>query len=341
MPVPHGALRRRRAHQRRNRRRPVDPGLAEKVRDIVCPEATLRFDTSKPRRNPGERCSTPRSCRTSAGAHRSALTRASGRHTSGSSIRRPVLASCGASRARCRLDHLSTEILLSDYAGHPFTVELARGLAESGVDMRYSYCAAVSSPKGKVAAWKPPGCARTWCSRSTTHGSDCWPSNPRYGIADPHRPIWRVRPETHVVCNMPVISALVAWLPQPAAPRAVDRLVSRRAVRDRLEKSWRRMDFGVFSGLESLLLRRGVGVIAISESLAVEARQRGVRPVRVTVLQKPGTAQRHSDRRSGESVVARRTPQPRNAASCTPGPWPGSTTRRCWLISPAVRQTAN
>ncbi len=48
MCVPDGALQRGLAHQRRYRARPDHSRFGKKVRDIVYPEAELRFDTSKP-----------------------------------------------------------------------------------------------------------------------------------------------------------------------------------------------------------------------------------------------------------------------------------------------------
>ena len=41
-------------------------------------------------------------------------------------------------------------ILLHDYAGHPFQVELSRALAQRGHDVRHLYSASIQTPRGQL-----------------------------------------------------------------------------------------------------------------------------------------------------------------------------------------------
>jgi colanic acid biosynthesis glycosyl transferase WcaI len=176
-------------------------------------------------------------------------------------------------------------ILLSDYAGHGFTTELAIALREQrGLDVTYAYCSTVTSPKGRVdqgdrSIGVPSGSSfekyRPWRRLI---------SEIRYGLSTV-RVMRRVRPTTHVVCNMPLVSLLVMWLGGllgrtrlviwfQDAQSGIAEGVLGRGIRSR-----------AIDALEGLLLRRASRVVAISEELAHEARLHRVDRRSITVLE--------------------------------------------------------
>src|SRR6056297_712082 len=109
------------------------------------------------------------------------------------------------------LAHMNRRLLLSDYAGHPFTIELARALQERGECVTYSYCAAALSPKGlpaKDLVIVPLSEGLTF--EKYRPARRLW-SEIRYGLSM-SRVVWAKRPTTHVVCNMPLVSAAIVWL---------------------------------------------------------------------------------------------------------------------------------
>ena len=179
---------------------------------------------------------------------------------------------------------MSGRLLLSDYAGHPFTMELATALQERGELVTYTYCAAALTPKGlavhhldmvpvsegltfeKYRPWK-----RLW-------------SEIRYGLSL-SRVVWSKRPTTHVVCNMPVVSATIVWL--LSLPLRVRFIVWFQDVQSGLAASslghtWQSR---ALSALETFVLRRASRLIAISSELADEADRRGVSPQKIRVME--------------------------------------------------------
>jgi glycosyltransferase involved in cell wall biosynthesis len=175
-------------------------------------------------------------------------------------------------------------ILLSDYAGHPFTTELARTLSRRGVPITYSYCAGTTTPRGlagesldvvglvpglRFEKYRP--LRRVWTEL-------------RYGIALTAL-VWRRRPDLHVVCNMPLVTAATVWLlslPLRARLGVWFQDVQSGLAAGSLGDGW---SLRALSALETFVLRRAWRVIAISGDLADEAGRRGVRPERIRELE--------------------------------------------------------
>lgn len=179
---------------------------------------------------------------------------------------------------------MKNSILLSDYAGHPFTTELARTLTRRGERITYSYCAGTVSPKGMAgdhldAVGVSPGLTfekyRPW-TRLT--------SEVRYGLALSAL-VWRRRPDVHVVCNMPLVTAAVVWL--LSLPLRIRSVVWFQDVQSGLAAGslgdgWMTR---CLSSLETFVLRRASRVIAISQELMIEAELRGVDHERIRRLE--------------------------------------------------------
>jgi len=176
-------------------------------------------------------------------------------------------------------------ILLSDYAGHGFTTELAIALRHKrGLDITYAYCSTVTSPKGRVEAADRSIAVPSGSSFEKYRPWRRLMSELRYGI-NTVKVMRRVRPTTHVVCNMPLVSLLAMWVGGllwrtrlviwfQDAQSGIAEAVLGRGIAARM-----------IDGLEGFLLRRARRVLAISEELAREAQRHRVRPQSVVVFQ--------------------------------------------------------
>lgn len=169
------------------------------------------------------------------------------------------------------------DLLLSDYAGHAFSYELAVAVNRSaGPTTAYSFCSSLVSPKGKMSEddclLLPVSSGKSFERYNLFRRAV---AELRYG-AGTARAVWRTRPQAHVVCNMPLVALLVIWL--LTIP-----------LRSRLVVWFQDVQSGLATGLlgesrvtraisvlESFLLRRASRVIAISSELAEEALRRGV-----------------------------------------------------------------
>lgn len=180
----------------------------------------------------------------------------------------------------------ASDLLVTDYAGHAFTLELARGLRTRRPGrVAYSYCRSTTSPKGAVDDPESfvisVGAGRTF-EKYRLLPRLC--SELRYGV-NTAVAVWRRRPLVHVVCNMPLVSALVVWaLCVPLRCRLVIWFQDAQAglaagvVGDGVTPR-------LLGALEGFMLRRARPVIAISSELAAEARRRRVRADRVVVIE--------------------------------------------------------
>ena len=178
---------------------------------------------------------------------------------------------------------MSDLLLLSDYARHPFTTELAVALTERGEAVTFTYCAAAVSPKGRLH----PGVDVIAVSEGLRFEKyrplpRLW-SEIRYGAALA-RVVWKKRPGRHVVCNMPLVSAAIVWL--LSLPLRVRLIVWFQDVQSGLAtQSLGTLLSRALSALETFVLRRAARVIAISPELAEEAARRGVASRRIGVLE--------------------------------------------------------
>lgn len=178
-------------------------------------------------------------------------------------------------------------LLLTDYAGHPFTYELAADLADGGECVDYSYCASAVAPRGDLGRDTPVGVHAVGAGRvfEKYHLSRRLLSEVRYGVGTA-RVMWRVRPAVHVVCNMPLVALLVVWmLTFPLRCRLVIWLQDVQSGLAGSVLCQRHPVVGLLHRLEGFLIRRADRVIAISDQLAAVAIRFGARNDRVSVLE--------------------------------------------------------
>lgn len=173
-------------------------------------------------------------------------------------------------------------IMISDFAGHAFTYELADSLNLRGHSVAYGFCAANVSPKAGFSGSVSPIAVGTGWSFDKYRAGPRLLSEIRYGLGLA-RSVWRVRPTDHVVCNMPLISGTVAWL--LTLPLRARNTVWFQDVQSGLVSESQDRIGRMLSKVESFLLRRADRVIAISDELADEATRRGVAAECIGVLE--------------------------------------------------------
>ncbi|MGH8240576.1 MAG: hypothetical protein ACREXP_26660, partial [Steroidobacteraceae bacterium] len=103
--------------------------------------------------------------------------------------------------------------MLSDFAGHAFTYELAVDLARRDLTVDYAYCATTIAPQAEFRESAPIAVHAV----SSGHGFEKYrlarrlASELRYGLAAT-AVVWRTRPAVHVVCNMPLVALFIIWM---------------------------------------------------------------------------------------------------------------------------------
>ena len=178
-------------------------------------------------------------------------------------------------------------MIFIDYAGHAFTYELARTIAERRDGVAYAWCATVVMPHGVLEPTdtldvEPLGSGWTF-DKYSTRGRLL--SEMRLGVAAA-RMVWRRGRTDVVTANMPVLSLAFVWM---ACVLRRSRLLvwfqdSQAGLVANLggAASWAGRPLGM---LEGFLLRRARRVVAISEGMVDEARRFGVREQRLRLLE--------------------------------------------------------
>lgn len=191
-------------------------------------------------------------------------------------------------RRRTSRRHL---LQIHDYAGHAFTYELARTLADQGAgegfEVDYAWCAATNTPNGRnhdTTHLRTFGLGQGWTfEKYRTLGRAA--SELRLGLAA-GRLILRRRPTGVVATNMPVLSALVMW--SAAAVVGARRVLWFQDAQAGLAaavRGPRHPVTRVARVLERQALRRADRVIAVSDQLLTIAREHGVADARSEVLE--------------------------------------------------------
>jgi colanic acid biosynthesis glycosyl transferase WcaI len=189
------------------------------------------------------------------------------------------------------------KILLNDFSGHAFTIELARWFAENGYQVTYTYCSTVASPKGDLQSM----------TRNPTTLEVRPVCLPGERLFDKYHPIKRLRDEVFIgrqvrkICLEfkpdVILSGNTHLLTQREIQNSA-RIVGARfifwlqdlygiGIRENLAK---RIPLGrllgaPFEALEARLLRQSDHVIVISEDFRKETRRLGVADSRVTVIE--------------------------------------------------------
>lgn len=180
---------------------------------------------------------------------------------------------------------MAQRIVINDFAGHAFTIDLADMLQRRGLDVHYAYCVSNVAPHGDIIRStvdvRGIGSGGEFSKYSILRRlfSETW-----YGAGSAWHVI-RCRPSVTIVTNMPLVSALMVWLASIAvrgkfvlwfqdaqAGLAANSL----GTRDTAAKAIRL--------LENFLLRRSSRIIAISDQLASYAASAGAATDRITVL---------------------------------------------------------
>lgn len=178
-----------------------------------------------------------------------------------------------------------TRIVLNDFAGHAFTLDLADALHDAGLEVRYAYCRSNSTPHADFDQSKVDVTPISSGASFEKYGVlKRLLAELRYGFGSARHAI-RNRPDTVVANNMPLGSLAVIWL-------------AARITRSHYVVWLQDLTSGLVAGVageasliarltlrvERFLLRRADRLITISEALADESRSFGVKPERIAVL---------------------------------------------------------
>jgi colanic acid biosynthesis glycosyl transferase WcaI len=187
-------------------------------------------------------------------------------------------------------------IVLHDYSGHPFQVQLSRELARRGHRVRHQYCASYTTGKGAVeqAPEDPEGfsveplCMASEFARYSPVRR-VWQEF-RYGVCLGRR-LRSTPPEVAVMCNIPLLAHAVAAIMLRISSVAMvfwqqdvysDAIGT--AARGRLGRWVGGALAWIADRIECLIARNSVRVIAISENFVEVLQRWNVSPDVVTII---------------------------------------------------------
>lgn len=170
------------------------------------------------------------------------------------------------------------EITLIDYAGHPFTVDLARHLHIAGIPTTYSYCSSNSTPHGDSEELAELGARVVPIALKGTFRK----VNPLGRLVDETKYAFKtvkslnqyVSRRSHLVaCQMPLISALILWA--FARARRVPFTLWLQDIQSDIVAARSRLLARIARQLEHFLIANADSVICISTQFKTYVRQVG------------------------------------------------------------------
>jgi colanic acid biosynthesis glycosyl transferase WcaI len=192
--------------------------------------------------------------------------------------------SATSSRSRAEL---SATVMINDYAGHPFQIELACEFAGRGHQVHHVWCSNNVTPHGDLESLE----------RLTTHPIDTGGTFEKYNlrrrIADELRYGWlsvqvmrRARPGHVVTSNVPLLSLLVIWLGcRVLRSRWTLWLQDIQAGLAKHSLGGRGLVARILTALEKFLIRRADVVVAISEEFSAETVAMGRKPATIVTIE--------------------------------------------------------
>jgi glycosyltransferase involved in cell wall biosynthesis len=184
-------------------------------------------------------------------------------------------------------------VLVHDFAGHPFQVQLARRLARDGEQVVHAYCPSVQTPQGAVGGSdgsftsRPVDLGRSFSKYSTVRR---FVDEIDYGVRLA-RLIIELRPRVVISANTPLLAAAIVHLvlavlriPVVFWQQDVYSVALQQYLRPRARPIGPLLG-AAFVRLERLLTRSSDHVVAISNDFVPILRQWGVRPDRITVIE--------------------------------------------------------
>ena len=173
-------------------------------------------------------------------------------------------------------------ILVHDYSGHPFQVELSRALASRGHDVTHSYCAAYVSGKGHLTAESGESLTFEPIGEDITIDKMAFAKRlvqeARFGV-ELARQAKRLKPDVSIMSNVPIptlmILALVMMLtrrPWVLWHQDVQAIAIKSFAGDKLGKSFKVAAKGIEYG-ERWCSRRAAAIVVIADSFVDVHRQ--------------------------------------------------------------------
>jgi len=185
-------------------------------------------------------------------------------------------------------------VLIHDFAGHPFQIDLSRALARRGHTVQHVYCGSYTSGKGRLQAGNtdnlsvvPIAAGDSFARYSPVRRIS---QEAAYG-----RRFTRVastfRPDVVLACNVPLVAKSVAasWCRREGVPWVfwVQDLhsLAMSAEAERRAGSLGRRVGATFEALERRLLRQATGVVSITDDFTPMLAGWGVDPSACTVIE--------------------------------------------------------
>ncbi len=193
-----------------------------------------------------------------------------------------------------RQDSNCLRVLIHDFAGHPFQIDLSRALARRGHTVQHVYCGSYTSGKGRLDA----GGAENLSVVPIPAGESFARYSPMRRISQEAaygRRFTRVatsfHPDVVLACNVPLVAKSVAasWCRREGVPWVfwVQDLhsLAMSAEAERRAGSLGRRVGATFEVLERRLLRQAAGVVSITDDFTPMLEGWGVDPASCTVIE--------------------------------------------------------
>ncbi len=191
-------------------------------------------------------------------------------------------------------DHESLRVLVHDFAGHPFQIDLSRALAQRGHTVCHVYCDSYTSGKGRFDVAGDPGLSVV----AVPAGESFARYSPVRRLGQElvyGRRFTRVaaefRPDVILACNVPLMAKAVTagWCDRRGVPwvfwlQDLHSVAMAAAAESRAGKAGRAVGSG-FEALERRLLRRARAVVSITDDFQPVLDQWGVDAANRTVIE--------------------------------------------------------
>ena len=185
-------------------------------------------------------------------------------------------------------------VLVHDFAGHPFQIDLSRELARRGHTVQHVYCGSYASGKGRFDAGDDPGLSVV----AVPAGESFARYSPLRRVsqeASYGRRFTRVaaafRPDVILACNVPLVakSVVASWCRREGVPwvfwlQDLHSVAMAAEAEKRAGRLGRQVGSG-FEALERRLARQADGVVPITEDFSAILQTWGVRHDRCTVIE--------------------------------------------------------
>ncbi len=179
-------------------------------------------------------------------------------------------------------------ILVNDYAGHPFQIELSRALAARGHDVAHLFCSTNSTPHGDLTNHGLDNLEIVPVATGESFEKYSLPKRSvdevRYGIGSGRfQRSWK--PDVALCSNVPILSMQTIRGLDPRTPRVLWLQDIQSGLASMVLTGWKMKLQPLFERLERSTITSASHVVAIAASLAEEAVRLGVAEAHTAVIE--------------------------------------------------------